>query len=80
MNEPQYKIHGKDRKELKKKLADLKSYAKNFWHCHQSDIDMVSFYGGTVGYPMNDELAQEKYTKTLLEIKELENKLSILNK
>ena len=44
MNEPTYKIHGIERRQLKKELGELKRYVKNFWYYHQLDKDMTSFY------------------------------------
>ena len=63
-DKPQFKIHGGKRREKKKKLADLKSFKKDFWHCHQMDKDMASIYGGKDTYPMNDEKAKKMYDKT----------------
>jgi len=77
MNEPQYKINGLERRKVKKELSELKSFAKNFWHFHQLDKDMTSFYGGTENYPMNDELAKQKFDYTNDRIKILEEQLSI---
>ena len=57
MNTPQFKIHGKPSRNQKKALADLKSFVKNFWRCHQMDKDM----GGE--YVMSDEKAQKIYDK-----------------
>jgi hypothetical protein len=80
MNDPTFKIHGAERRCLKKELTDLKSFAKNFWHFHQLDKDMTSFYGGKDDYPMSDELAQQKFDKTNDDIKKIEEKLSIIYK
>ena len=77
MNVPEFKIHGIERRKLKKELSELKSFLKNFWHYHQLDKDMCSFYGGTESYPMTDDKAQLKYDQTSNKIKELENMLSI---
>ena len=75
--EPIYKIHGFERKELKKELSSIKSFLKYFWHYHNLDKDMTSFYGGCDGYPMSDEDAQKKYDEKLKQIEEIEYKLSI---
>jgi len=77
MNEPQFKIHGIKRREVKKELSGLKSFVKHFWYYHQLDKDMTSFYGGTDTYPMSDELAQQKLDKMNKEIKVIEDKLSV---
>lgn len=77
MDLPQYKINGKERRELKKELSKLKSFVKNFWHYHQLDVDMASFYGGSSNFPMDDEIAQLKYDRANREIEELEKKLAV---
>lgn len=77
MNEPQFKIHGIERRLVKKELSELKSYVKNFWHHHQLDKDMTSFYGNKKNYPMSDEEVQKKFDEANSKIKHLENKLSI---
>ncbi len=35
--------------------ASKKSFLKHFWHYHQLDKDMCSFYGGREEYPMSDD-------------------------
>jgi hypothetical protein len=77
MNERQFKIYGKERRELKKKLSLLKVYYKSFWHYHTMDKDMAMVYGGTDTYPMSDEKAKDLYDSTGREIKTLEEKLSV---
>jgi hypothetical protein len=77
MNEPIYEIHGTKRRELKKKLGELKRYVRYFWYYHQLDKDMTSFYGGKDGYPMTDESAQKRIDAAHLKIKELEERLNI---
>lgn len=71
-NKPEFKIHGFQRRKLKKELAELKSYAKSFWHLHQLDCDMASFYGGSEGFPMNDEVADKSYQEIKNKIEKLE--------
>lgn len=78
MNEPTYKIHGKERRQLKKELGGLKRYVKNFWYYHQLDKDMTSFYGGKEGFPMSDDEAQKRVDKAEKQIQELESRLSVL--
>ena len=78
MNEPTYKIHGIERRQLKKELGNLKRYVKNFWYYHQLDKDMTSFYGGKDGYPMSDDEAQKRVDKAKKQIQELESRLSVL--
>ncbi len=76
MNEPQFKIYGKERKRLKKELSKLKSFLKSFWNYHQLDKDMCSIYGCTDNYLMNDENAQRKYNETNIKIINLEQQLN----
>lgn len=80
MSEPTYKIHGLERRQLKKELGKLKRYVKNFWYYHQLDKDMTSFYGGKDGYPMSDDEAQKRVDEAKKQIQELENRLSVLFK
>ena len=75
---PTYKIHGKERRKIKKELAELKSYVKDFWFLHQLDKDMAWFYGCEGDYPMSDEKAKILYDRANQKIKELESKLSEL--
>lgn len=77
MNEPQYKIYGSERRKLKKQLSLLKSFLKNFWHHHQVDKDMASFYGGSDTFPMSDEDAKLMYDNKKEDIQELESRLSV---
>lgn len=76
VNRPIYKISGLDRRAKKKELSLLKSFVKNFWHCHQLDKDMTSFYGGKEGYPMSDEKATMRIEKAKKEMEEMELILS----
>lgn len=76
-NSPQFKIHGKERRELKKKLAFSKSFLKHFWSCHQMDKDMASIYGGKDDYPMSDIDAQKRYDEEVKKIEKMEEKLSV---
>jgi len=78
INNPTFKIHGEERRKLKKELSQLKSFARYFWHFHQEDKDLSSFYGCSKNYPMSDENAAKKFEETNLKIKELENILSIV--
>ena len=80
MNDPIYKIHGIERRQLKKELGELKRYVKNFWYYHQLDKDMASFYGGKDGFPMSDDEAQKRVDEAKKQIQELENRLSVLFK
>lgn len=70
-----YKISGKDRRIVKKRLSELKLFLKDFWYTHQMDKDMASFYGGSFTYPMSDEDAQLLYDETNEEVVLLQKKL-----
>lgn len=78
MNNPKYKIHGTERRTLKKELRSLKIYVKKFWYYHQLDKDIASLYGIKESYLMTDDEAQKRINNTVLNIKSLENSLSIL--
>jgi hypothetical protein len=77
MNQPIYRINGIERRKLKKELSELKSFLKNYFHYHQLDKDMVSFYGESEQYPMSDNEAEKRYIEILSEVKELEERLSV---
>jgi hypothetical protein len=74
-NKPEFKIHGLERRKLKREVAEKKSFLRNFWHMHQLDKDMAYFYGSSEDFPMNDERAEEIYNRTEAEIVKLENSL-----
>jgi hypothetical protein len=78
MNIPTFKIHGTQRRQIKKEISELKSYVKNFWYYHQLDKDMASFYGGKEGFPMSDKQAQKKVDNAVLKIKALDERLAVL--
>jgi hypothetical protein len=78
MNIPTFKVHGTERRQIKKELSELKAFVKNFWYYHQLDKDMASFYGGKEGFPMSDEQAQKKVDNAVLKIKALEERLAVL--
>jgi hypothetical protein len=73
-NEPQFKIHGTERRTLKKRLSFLKSFVKTFWYDHQMEKDMSSFYGGNM---MSDEDAQKMFDEKTLSIVKLEEELAV---
>jgi hypothetical protein len=75
---PQFKINGIERRDLKKELSKLKSLCKNFWYYHQLDKDMCSFYGGSGDFPMSDEEAMEKLQLAFIKIKKIEEHLAVL--
>lgn len=73
MSEPIYKIHGEERHRLKKELSFLKQFLKGFWHEHNMEKDMASFYGG---YVMSDECAQNVFDENTKKVALLENMLN----
>jgi len=75
MSNPQFKIHGKERRQFKKDLASLRSFIKTFWFYHQMDKDMAEIFGGTNDYPMSDDKTQIMYDDGLNKIKEMEAEL-----
>jgi len=86
MNEPTYKIHGVERKRIKKELSELKRFVKDFWYYHQLDKDMscIDTHLENIGlqeedgYPMSDKKAQEMFNEANDKIKEIEEKLNVL--
>lgn len=78
MNNPTYKIHGLERRVLKKELAELKSFVKNYWYYHQLDKDMYAIYGCDDSKLLRDKEAQIKLDNTEIKIKQLEERLSVL--
>ena len=76
-NLQQFKIHGSERRKIKKELFELKSFLQKFWYYHQLDKDMASFYGGAEGYPMSDDKAQIIFDNTKIKIKEIEELLLV---
>lgn len=63
MNESPFLISGKERRELKKKASELRSFIKKFWYFHQPDKDMALFYGKSKNFPMSDDEAKLIYNK-----------------
>ena len=74
-NKPQYKIHGDERREFKNVRSHLRRFVKDFWHDHQMDKDMASFYGGSGGFPMSDEDAKTLYNTKVVDLEKLEMRL-----
>lgn len=77
MNKPTYKIHGSERKKLKKELSKINSFLKSFWYYHQLDKDMSSFYGDST-WLMSDESAKNRFEIEKIKAKKIEEELSIL--
>jgi hypothetical protein len=67
-NEPIYVISGKERRQVKKRLGELKRFVKMYWF--YNDIEEV--YGGGLSKKESLILLAEKQT----EINELERELS----
>jgi hypothetical protein len=63
MNDPEFLIHGIERRKLKKKLSEMKYFLKMF--NYYNDIDIV--YGGGI----------EEKEKRLLEVQNEVNKIRI---
>jgi len=68
MNEPIFVISGDERRQEKKRLAELKQFVKMFWYFE--DIDRV--YGGG----LEDEKCEKLLEQKNKEIKVLEEKLA----
>lgn len=66
--EPTFKIHGDNRRDVKKQYNLIKSCVRTFWHDHHMDNDMNSFYSKT--QVVDDDEAKKTYN-------DLKNKLSI---
>jgi hypothetical protein len=71
--QPQYKISGRNRRIVKKELSKLKEMKKRFWHYDNIDKDFTEQTEDSI---KEDEIANNRYNEILLEIIELENKLS----
>ncbi len=67
INAPQFKIHGEDRRSLKKKHSALKSSIRMFWF--YDDIHTV--YGGGI----SKEQAEQRLSEMKIELLEMEKKL-----
>ena len=70
-NKPIYKINGLERRKVKKKLAELKLFVKNFWHYHNLDKDMYSFYSTDNIGLMSDSDAKLLYDSKINEIEKI---------
>ena len=73
-NLPQFAIFGVERRILKKELAGLKSYIKNFWYYHTLDCDMAKIFKSSV---MSNDEAKLRVAEAEAKILELESKLSV---
>lgn len=71
MNTPQFKIHGTERRKLKKKYNLLKSFVKNYWRLHHLDKDMCKIYG-CENLIVSEDNAKIIYDKNKKEFERLE--------
>ena len=71
MSQPQFKIHGKERRIKKKTLSDVKSFVKNFWRFHQLEKDMGC------KHILDDKKAEKMYNDNCKKIELIELELSI---
>lgn len=78
MNQPIYKINGKDRKSLKKELSKLKYIEKYFVHYHLIDKEMAFIFGSTNTYPMSDKDAAKQLINLKLKILKIQEQLKEL--
>ena len=76
MNEPIFKINGLERRKVKKKLGELKSFVKNFWYYHNLDKDMYSFYSPNSNNKMSDLDAKLLYDSKINEIEKIMSELN----
>jgi len=74
---PIFKIHGNERRQLKKELAELKSVARNFWYFYQLDKDINNLLNCSPSYLMTRKEAEKRFNKLEADIKALEEKLNI---
>lgn len=71
---PQFKIHGKKRRDKKKKLARLRSLINNWAWCHSLDKDMGMIYGYET---ISDERSEKKLKSLIKQAKFLEAQLAV---
>lgn len=71
-----FKIKGKERRELKKELFSLKSFAKIYWHYHQLEKDMYNILNiNSPDFLMSDEDAKKQFDDTNNKILKIEKDL-----
>lgn len=76
MNTPQYKIHGEERRLMKKYFSQLKSQIKNFWYYHNEEKFCYDFYGcKPPTHILDDESAKIRYSRLVDEYNRLDKKL-----
>ena len=71
MNEPEFLIHGFERRQLKKKLAEMKQFLRMF--NYYNDIDMV--YGGGI----DEDEKEKRLLEVQKEVNKIEFNLSLKN-
>ena len=71
MNNPEFLIHGIERRKLKKKLAEMKQFLRMF--NYYNDIDMV--YGGGI----DDNEKEKRLLEVQKEVNKIEFNLSLKN-
>lgn len=69
MNNPEFLIHGIERRKLKKKLAEMKQFLRMF--NYYNDIDMV--YGGGI----DDNEKEKRLLEVQKEVNKIEFNLSL---
>ena len=69
------KIIGKERRALKKELAQLKRLVNIFWYAHNFHKAMCEIYGGYE--VMSDEIAWDRYNDALALVKKIEEELKL---
>ena len=69
MNDPEFLIHGIERRKLKKKLSEMKYFLKMF--NYYNDIDTV--YGGGI----DDEEKEKRLLEVQNEVNKIQIKLSL---
>jgi hypothetical protein len=71
MNDPEFLIHGIERRKLKKKLSEMKYFLKMF--NYYNDIDIV--YGGGI----DDNEKEKRLLEVQKEVNKIEFNLSLKN-
>jgi len=72
---PQFKIHGQERKALKKQVGLLRRSISNFWHHWQTNDDMYNIFGHENPWPKEE--AEKHHAIIVAEIEEKEKLLAV---
>ena len=67
-NPPQFKIHGQERRELKKKVSLMRRDLGAFDRCHSVHKDMAMVYGGEHMSDSEAEIAKDADREEILAI------------